>query len=61
MERENKDFMEWNRIYICFKNELSPNGTAMLGQLVEGVTQASTSLPDDKNRDNLHAIRWIAF
>ena len=47
--------------YFSFKNELSPKGTAILGQLVEGVTQASTSLPDDKNRDNLHAIRWIAF
>ena len=38
-----------------------PRGTAIRGQPVEGARQASASLPLDKNRDNLIAVRWTAF
>ena len=55
-----KDYMS-NCLFFVSDKWAVPRGTAIRGQPVEGARQASTSLPDDKNRDNLHAVRWTAF
>ena len=49
------------RIFPLFQYWAVPRGTAIRGQPVEGARQASASLPLNKNRDNLIAVRWTAF
>ena len=51
--------LAWN--FFSFQYWAVPRGTAIRGQPVEGARQASASLPLDKNRDNLIAVRWTAF
>lgn len=49
------------KICFYFDKWAVPRSSATQGQPVERARQASTSFPSDKNRDNLHAVRWTAF